>query len=145
MLKSETIVDIKADLLYRIILIRFSDAAGNQCCYNQQGTLMFSNDNVNGSTPDRSHTWGAVPYGRPDYVPSMSHWIHDVVSFYYCCLWDNYRSCDRYMDLRPTRDCTGYTPPMPGNMIIHVVHRGSCMSAHVLLNLLNELRKMNKM
>ena len=118
MLKSSTIVDIKANLLYHIILIRFSDAAGNQCCYNQQGSLMFSNDNVNGSTPDRSHTWGAVPYGQPDYVPSMSHWIHDVVSFYYCCLWDNYRSCDRYMDLRPTRDCTGYTPPMPGKMIM---------------------------
>ena len=94
--------------------VTFRQGAGNQCCYNPKGRLMFSSDTFNGSTPDRSHDWGAAPYGTPDYIPSMSHWIHDVVSFYHCCLWVEYGSCDHYMDLRSTKDCTGYTPPMPG-------------------------------
>jgi hypothetical protein len=49
--------------------------------------LKFAADSFQGSTPDRSHTWGAAPYGSNGLVPSMSHWIKDVVTFYYCCLW----------------------------------------------------------
>lgn len=90
--------------------------AGNQCCYGKTGHLIFAADTFQGSTPDKSHDWGAVPYGTPGYVPSLSHWIDDVITFYYCCLWDGYNSCDYYMDLRPTRDCTGYNPPIPASV-----------------------------
>ena len=92
----------------------FRDGAGNQCCYSETGSLVFAADTFQGSTPDKSHDWGAAPYMRPGYVPSLSHWIRDVVTFYYCCLWNEYGSCDHYMDLRPTKDCTGYNPPVLG-------------------------------
>ncbi|XP_033742451.1 sushi domain-containing protein 2-like isoform X2 [Pecten maximus] len=85
--------------------------SGNQCCYGPDGALRYAADTFQGSTPDRSHAWGAFPYGRTDLVPSMSHWVKDVVTFYYCCLWTNYADCDYYMDQRATRDCTGYSPP----------------------------------
>ncbi|XP_059161230.1 sushi domain-containing protein 2-like [Physella acuta] len=88
-----------------------ADKAGNQCCYSNSGELMFSQLNYQGSSPDRSHVWGAAPYDRPDLVPSLSHWKHDVISFYYCCRWNDYALCDLYMDLRPTTDCLKYSPP----------------------------------
>lgn len=97
----------------------FRDAAGNQCCYNTAGSLMFAADTFQGSTPDRSHAWGALPYSKPGYVPLMSHGLHDVVPFFYCCLWTEFgQDCHKYMDLRPTRDCTGYTPPRAGRLRI---------------------------
>ncbi|KAL3880389.1 hypothetical protein ACJMK2_032633 [Sinanodonta woodiana] len=85
--------------------------SGNQCCYGPDGVLRFAADTFQGSTPDRSHDWGAAPYVLPGRVPAMSHWIKDVVTFYYCCLWVDYSKCDHYMDQRPTRDCSGYIPP----------------------------------
>lgn len=92
------------------------NGACNQCCYSKSGSLIFTEDTFQGSTPDKSHDWGALPYGKPGYVPSLSHWLDDVVTFYYCCLWTKHQSCDYYMDLRPTKDCTGYTPPMPAQV-----------------------------
>ncbi|KAL8616814.1 hypothetical protein ACOMHN_017851 [Nucella lapillus] len=87
------------------------DSSGNQCCYGADGNLRYAADTYQGSTPDRSHSWGAAPFGAPDLVPSMSHWIHDVVTFYYCCLWVEYKQCSYYMDRRATRDCKEYHPP----------------------------------
>ncbi|KAK3758328.1 hypothetical protein RRG08_004149 [Elysia crispata] len=87
------------------------DAAGNQCCYSQSGELVYSQLSYQGSTPDRSHDWGAYPYGGPNLVPSLSHWKHDVVTFYYCCLWNEYKLCDLYMERRPTQDCKNYNVP----------------------------------
>lgn len=88
------------------------DGSGNQCCYEHDGSLRYAADTYQGSTPDRSHDWGAAPYGVPGRVPSLSHWIHDVVTFYYCCLWvEDYAGCDYYMNRRPTKDCNVYTPP----------------------------------
>ncbi|XP_012940242.1 protein mesh [Aplysia californica] len=87
------------------------DGSGNQCCYNQDGTLRYSQLSYQGSTPDRSHNWGAPPFSLPDRVPSMSHWKHDVITFYYCCLWNEYSLCDLYMEQRPTADCRYYDVP----------------------------------
>ncbi|KAK3758329.1 hypothetical protein RRG08_004150 [Elysia crispata] len=87
------------------------DAAGNQCCYSNSGELVYSQLSYQGSTPDRSHDWGAYPYGGPNLVPSLSHWKHDVVTFYYCCLWNEYKLCDLYMERRPTQDCKNYNVP----------------------------------
>ncbi|GFR68620.1 sushi domain-containing protein 2-like [Elysia marginata] len=88
-----------------------SDGAGNQCCYGESRQLVYSQLSYQGSTPDRSHDWGAAPYGKPDLVPSLSHWKHDVVTFYYCCLWNDYDLCDLYMERRPTQDCKHYDLP----------------------------------
>ncbi|RUS82606.1 hypothetical protein EGW08_009634 [Elysia chlorotica] len=87
------------------------DGAGNQCCYSESGQLVYSQLSYQGSTPDRSHDWGAHPYGGPNLVPSLSHWKHDVVTFYYCCLWNEYKLCDLYMERRPTQDCKNYQVP----------------------------------
>ena len=67
---------------------------------------------IQGSTPDRGHVWGSDPYGAADRVPSLSHWVHDVVSYYHCCLWtERVDLCRLYMDLRPTPDCSTYDVP----------------------------------
>ncbi|GAB1295233.1 Sushi domain-containing protein 2 [Apodemus speciosus] len=42
-------------------------------------------------------------------VPGMSHWLYDVISFYYCCLWAP--ECPRYMRRRPSSDCRSHRPP----------------------------------
>ena len=70
-----------------LCLLNRQDGSGNQCCYEQDGNLLYAADTYQGSTPDRSHDWGSVPYGAPYHVPSLSHWTHDVITFYYCCLW----------------------------------------------------------
>ncbi|XP_058137074.1 sushi domain-containing protein 2 [Dasypus novemcinctus] len=84
-------------------------AAGQQCCYTAAGTQLLTADSTSGSTPDRGHDWGAPPYLAPPRVPSYSHWMYDVLSFYYCCLWAP--ECDRYMRRRPSSDCRTYQPP----------------------------------
>ncbi|WAR00091.1 SUSD2-like protein, partial [Mya arenaria] len=95
------------------------NGAGNQCCYSSTGLLIYAADTFQGSTPDRGHDWGAAPYRTPGHVPSLSHWLEDVVTFYYCCLWTGYNSCDYYMDQRPTKDCAGYNPPIPDDQKIN--------------------------
>ncbi|XP_052242291.1 LOW QUALITY PROTEIN: sushi domain-containing protein 2-like [Dreissena polymorpha] len=91
--------------------------ACNQCCYSSTGLLIYAEDTFQGSTPDKRHDWGgAAPYGKKFYVPSLSHWLEDVVTFYYCCLWTGYNSCDYYMDQRPTQNCAGNNPPIPASV-----------------------------
>ncbi|XP_067556168.1 sushi domain-containing protein 2 isoform X2 [Pseudorca crassidens] len=83
--------------------------SGQQCCYTAAGTQLLTADSTSGSTPDRGHDWGAPPYRVPPRVPGLSHWIYDVISFYYCCLWAP--ECSRYMQRRPSSDCHSYQPP----------------------------------
>ncbi|CAH6789823.1 Susd2 [Phodopus roborovskii] len=83
--------------------------SGQQCCYTAAGTQLLTSDSTSGSTPDRGHDWGAPPYRTPPRVPGMSHWLYDVISFYYCCLWAP--ECSRYMKRRPSSDCRSYRPP----------------------------------
>ncbi|KAM6166907.1 sushi domain-containing protein 2 [Erethizon dorsatum] len=84
-------------------------AAGQQCCYRKDGSQVLTADSIGGSTPDRGHDWGAPPYRTPPRVPTLSHWLYDVISFYYCCLWAP--ECSRYMQRRPSSDCRTYRPP----------------------------------
>ncbi|XP_072049265.1 sushi domain-containing protein 2-like [Amphiura filiformis] len=83
--------------------------SGSECCYNQNGDLMYAGDTRFGSTGDRSHVWGAEPYQEPGMVPSLSHWYHDVRTWYYCCVWGD--DCNSYLERRPTPDCKEYIPP----------------------------------
>lgn len=83
--------------------------SGQQCCYTEDGTQLLTADSTSGSTPDRGHDWGAPPFRVPPRVPGLSHWLYDVISFYYCCLWAP--ECPRYMRRRPSSDCRSYRPP----------------------------------
>ncbi|KAM8960766.1 uncharacterized protein RCH25_036533 [Pelodytes ibericus] len=84
-------------------------AAGQQCCYDSTGVQVLTSDSIGGSTPDRGHDWGSPPYKKPPRIPGFSHWLYDVVSFYYCCLWSD--NCHYYLELRPSSDCRTYKPP----------------------------------
>ncbi|XP_074055792.1 sushi domain-containing protein 2 isoform X2 [Macrotis lagotis] len=84
-------------------------ASGQQCCYSSSGSQVLTEDTSSGSTPDRGHDWGSYPYGRPPRVPGLSHWVYDVITFYYCCLWSH--NCQHYLHLRPSSDCQTYQPP----------------------------------
>ncbi|XP_059569285.1 sushi domain-containing protein 2 [Alligator mississippiensis] len=84
-------------------------ASGQQCCYDSTGTQVLTGDSTGGSTPDRGHDWGAPPFKRPPRIPGLSHWLYDVISFYYCCLWSG--NCHLYMKRRPSSDCRTYRPP----------------------------------
>ncbi|XP_065502105.1 kremen protein 1 isoform X1 [Caloenas nicobarica] len=84
-------------------------AAGQQCCYDSKGTQILTHDSTGGSTPDRGHDWGSPPFIKPPRIPGYSHWLYDVISFYYCCLWSD--NCHFYMKRRPSSDCRTYRPP----------------------------------
>ncbi|XP_013227682.3 sushi domain-containing protein 2 [Columba livia] len=84
-------------------------AAGQQCCYDSTGTQILTYDSTGGSTPDRGHDWGSPPFLKPPRIPGYSHWLYDVISFYYCCLWSD--NCQFYMKRRPSSDCKTYRPP----------------------------------
>ncbi|XP_062446217.1 sushi domain-containing protein 2 [Rhea pennata] len=84
-------------------------AAGQQCCYDATGTQILTQDSTGGSTPDRGHDWGSPPFMKPPRIPGFSHWLYDVISFYYCCLWSD--NCQFYMKHRPSSDCRMYHPP----------------------------------
>eukprot|EP00076_Gallus_gallus_P045854 XP_025011392.1 sushi domain-containing protein 2 isoform X2 [Gallus gallus] len=86
--------------------------AGQQCCYDSTGTQILTQDSTGGSTPDRGHDWGAPPFLKPPRIPAFSHWLYDVISFYYCCLWSD--NCHFYMKNRPSSDCRTYRPPRAG-------------------------------
>ncbi|XP_031711836.1 sushi domain-containing protein 2-like isoform X2 [Anarrhichthys ocellatus] len=84
-------------------------AAGQQCCYDSTGAQVLTWDSIGGSTPDRAHDWGSPPFQKPPRVPGQSHWVYDVLSFYYCCLWSD--NCHYYFKHRPSSDCRRYQPP----------------------------------
>uniref|UniRef100_A0A3B4FJG8 Sushi domain containing 2 n=1 Tax=Pundamilia nyererei TaxID=303518 RepID=A0A3B4FJG8_9CICH len=86
--------------------------SGQQCCYDSTGALVLTGDSVGGSTPDRAHDWGSPPYIKPPRVPGYSHWLYDVMSFYYCCLWSDH--CHIYLKRRPSSGCQNYRPPRAG-------------------------------
>ncbi|KAG7480929.1 hypothetical protein MATL_G00061450 [Megalops atlanticus] len=87
-------------------------AAGQQCCYDSTGAQVLTSDSIGGSTPDRGHDWGSPPYKKPPRVPGVSHWLYDVLSFYYCCLWSD--NCHYYFTHRPSSDCRTYQAPKAG-------------------------------
>jgi len=90
------------------------DGAGQQCCYDLDGYLMMTSDNMWGGTPMRSHNLGVLPWNEATKIPTMSHWLQDISPFYPCCLWQDEQSggCQTYrFERRPSQDCVGYLPP----------------------------------
>ena len=68
--------------------------ASQQCCYDYQGNLMFSDDweptgdylkFFNPGTPVRAHAFGSWPYRLPPRIPYMSHYQADLLPYRTCC------------------------------------------------------------
>ncbi|KAK7097672.1 sushi domain-containing protein 2-like [Littorina saxatilis] len=94
-----------------------TSATGSHCCYDNDNNLMYSGDSYEGSTSSRAHAWGASPYQTAGTVPTMSHWLKDLIPYYQCCRWTDNEYCQLYTDNRPTKDCRTYDPP--GSAIIY--------------------------
>ncbi|KAL8616990.1 hypothetical protein ACOMHN_014161 [Nucella lapillus] len=84
---------------------------GSHCCFDNDNNLMYAADSYQGSMSSKAHAWGAPPYGQPGTVPSLSHWLHDLIPYYYCCQWSSEDYCYLYTERRPTTDCRFYDPP----------------------------------
>lgn len=93
------------------------DGAGNRCCYGKDGNLLYTNDTISGSTPDRYHAFGMPPYNIAGRVPALSHYFNDIVPYYLCCLWGDI--CETFLYLRQTKDAKGYKEPRPGKLFNH--------------------------
>nr|H9JIQ1.1 RecName: Full=Protein mesh; Flags: Precursor [Bombyx mori] len=91
-----------------------SEGSGQQCCYDKNGFLMLSYDQMWGSKPSRSHDFGFTPYNEANKVPSLSRWFHDMIPFYQCCLWQEEQAvgCETFrFERRPSQDCVAYQSP----------------------------------
>ena len=85
--------------------------SGSLCCYNQGGHLLYSGDNIASSAPSRRHPWlQSDPHEDAPHVPTMSHWLHDVIPYYHCCKWqDNEQDCyGKFAENRLTVGCSAY-------------------------------------
>lgn len=90
------------------------DGSEQQCCYDKNQYLMFSQDQLWGSKPCRSHNLGKQPWNKNFKVPTLSQWTNDIMPFYMCCLWQNSENdaCENFRyDKRPSEDCVAYEPP----------------------------------
>lgn len=92
--------------------------ASQQCCYDYQGFLMFSDDweptgdylrFFNPGTPVRAHSFGAYPYKRPPRIPGLSHYQLDLMPYRMCCTYAEH--CEFYYWRRQTNGCQDYRPP----------------------------------
>ncbi|XP_053616264.1 protein mesh isoform X3 [Plodia interpunctella] len=91
-----------------------AEGSGQQCCYDKNGFLMMSYDQMWGSRPHRSHDFGFTPYNEANKVPSLSNWFHDMIPFYQCCSWQEEQAvgCETFrFERRPSQDCVAYQSP----------------------------------
>ncbi|XP_063384616.1 protein mesh isoform X3 [Cydia fagiglandana] len=91
-----------------------AEGSGQQCCYDKNGFLMMSYDQMWGSRPLRSHDFGFTPYNEANKVPSLSNWFHDMIPFYQCCMWQEEQAvgCETFrFERRPSQDCVAYQAP----------------------------------
>ncbi|XP_011314141.1 protein mesh [Fopius arisanus] len=90
------------------------DGSEQQCCYDKNGYLMLTYDQQWGSKPHRSHNLGYLPWNEANKVPSLSHWYHDMVPMYLCCMWQEEQAvgCETFrFERRPSQDCIAYQSP----------------------------------
>ncbi|XP_055535927.1 protein mesh isoform X1 [Wyeomyia smithii] len=85
-----------------------------QCCYDRNGYLMLSYDQMWGSRPRRNHNIGQMPWNEANKVPTLSTWFHDVRPYYSCCMWQDEQAvgCETFrFERRPSQDCIAYQSP----------------------------------
>lgn len=94
--------------------------SGQTCCYDDQGELIQTADTIYGGRPSRAFPYGKHPFKIRMMIPTLSTWAHDVVPYFYCCLWqtkkDNAESCQNYNYYRTSQDCSLYQPPVVGSV-----------------------------
>lgn len=93
------------------------DGSEQQCCYDKNYMLMLTYDQQWGSRPHRSHNLGYLPWNEANKVPTLSHWFHDMVPMYTCCLWQEEQAvgCETFrFERRPSQDCIAYQSPSIG-------------------------------
>lgn len=84
---------------------------------------MLSYDQQWGSRPHRSHNLGYLPWNEANKVPTLSHWYHDMIPFYSCCIWQSEQSvgCETFrFERRPTQDCVAYQAPSVGEKALNI-------------------------
>lgn len=91
-----------------------SQGSEQQCCYDRNGFLMLSHDQMWGSRPRRTHNIGQHPYNEANKVPTLSQWFHDMRPYYSCCRWQDEQAvgCETFrFERRPSQDCVAYQAP----------------------------------
>lgn len=88
-----------------------------QCCYDRNGFLMMSYDQMWGSRPRRNHNIGQMPWNEANKVPTLSTWFNDIRPYYSCCFWQDEQAvgCETFrFERRPSQDCVSYQAPAVG-------------------------------
>ena len=94
-----------------------NQGAEQQCCYDRNGYLMLSYDQMWGSRPRRNHNIGQMPWNEANKVPTLSTWFNDVRPYYSCCFWQDEQAvgCETFrFERRPSQDCVSYQAPAVG-------------------------------
>ncbi|GMS90167.1 hypothetical protein PENTCL1PPCAC_12342, partial [Pristionchus entomophagus] len=96
---------------------------GQTCCYDSAGYLMHSSYQpvlkIDDSTPyspgfpTRSYEFGTTPYQGMFEIPGLSTFHHDVMPYYLCCKFTDFR-CQMFYWRRPSSACQAYEAPAIG-------------------------------
>ncbi|VDO81899.1 unnamed protein product [Heligmosomoides polygyrus] len=98
-----------------------SAGSSQQCCYDYDGYLMFTDDwEPDGDytrffqpgTPARAHKFGAPPFRMPPFIPTMSNYQLDLMPYRTCCTYAQH--CEFYYWRRMTNGCQDYKAPAAG-------------------------------
>ncbi|CAD6187941.1 unnamed protein product [Caenorhabditis auriculariae] len=98
-----------------------SAGSSQQCCYDYDGYLMFTDDwEPDGDytrffqpgTPARAHKFGAPPYRLPPFIPTLSNYQLDQLPYRTCCSYAQH--CEFYYWRRMTNGCQDYKAPGAG-------------------------------
>ncbi|XP_030835519.1 sushi domain-containing protein 2-like [Strongylocentrotus purpuratus] len=97
---------------------------GQECCYGFDGMIINVFNSLGGGYSHRYHHGGVNPYGEPQKVPYLSHFLVDILPWTYCCSYGGpqHSECTFFGLLRPSQTCNNYVPPPPalGNGDPHI-------------------------
>ncbi|XP_030834984.1 sushi domain-containing protein 2-like [Strongylocentrotus purpuratus] len=86
---------------------------GQECCYGDEGMIINVFDSLGGGYSHRYHHGGVTPYGEPNKVPYLSHYLVDILPWTYCCTYGGPDECTNFGRHRPSQTCNNYVPPPP--------------------------------
>ncbi|WKX99243.1 hypothetical protein Q1695_014265 [Nippostrongylus brasiliensis] len=104
----------------------YSTHHGQTCCYDAHGYLMQSTYQpvvkIDESTPyspgvpTRAFELGSAPFQGMFEVPGLSTFHHDIMPYYLCCKFADFR-CQLFYWRRPSSACQAYEPPVSGSIL----------------------------
>ncbi|MFH4979559.1 hypothetical protein AB6A40_006268 [Gnathostoma spinigerum] len=99
---------------------------GQMCCYDEGGYLMQTSYQpvikIDDSTPyspgfpTRAYEFGTTPYQGMFEIPGLSSFHHDLMPYYLCCKYSDFR-CQLFYWRRPSSACQQYQPPVIGTIL----------------------------